>query len=110
MVNYSDSDWASDKGSRKSVTGFSIFLQGAPILWKSQTQMTVSLSSTKAEYYALSEAAKEIKFVSQVLESLSIHIKRPIIVHLDNVGAIFLAKTQSATKHTRHIDARYHFV
>jgi hypothetical protein len=46
MVIYSDSDWAGDKGNRKSVMGFSIFLQEAPILWRSQSQKTVSLSST----------------------------------------------------------------
>jgi hypothetical protein len=49
LVMYSDSDWASDKNSRKSVTGFSLFLQGAPILWKSQSQNTVALSSSEAE-------------------------------------------------------------
>jgi hypothetical protein len=109
MITYSDSDRASDKGNRKSVTGFSIFLNGAPLLWKSQGQKTVSLSSTEAEYYALSEAEKEIKILTQVLESLNLNVRKPIVVHLDNVGAIFLAETQSATKHTRHIDACYHF-
>jgi hypothetical protein len=110
LTIYSDSDWASDRNTRKSTTGFIIFLQDAPILWKSQSQKTVSLSSTKAEYYALSEAAKEVKFISQVLESLGLKVTKPIIVYIDNVGAIFVAENPSATKHTRHIDARYHFV
>jgi hypothetical protein len=107
---YTDSDWAGDPVSRKSITGFSIFLQGAPIMWRSQAQKTVSLSSTEAEYYATSEAAKEIKFIVQVMESLGLHVRKPKIVHINNVGAIFIAETPSATKHTRHIDARYHFV
>ena len=110
LTIYSDSDWASNKDDRKSITGFTIFLQDAPIMWKSQAQKTVSLSSTEAEYYATSEAAKEIKFIVQVLESLNMKVKKPIIVFIDNVGAIFVAENQSATKHTRHIDARYHFV
>jgi hypothetical protein len=63
VVIYSNSDWAGDKTTRKSVTGFTVFLQGAPILWRSQTQKTVSLSSSEAEYYAVAEAAKEIKFL-----------------------------------------------
>jgi kynurenine formamidase len=46
----------------------------------------------------------------QVLESLNVKIAKPIIVNIDNVGAIFVAENSSATKHTRHIDARYHFV
>jgi hypothetical protein len=87
-----------------------ILLCETPILWKSQSQRTVSLSSTKAEYYATAEAAKEIKFVTQVLESLNLKVDKPIIVHIDNVGAIFVAENASATKNTRHIDACYHFV
>jgi hypothetical protein len=107
---FSDSDWASSKEDRKSITGFVIYLQGTPTLWRSQSQKTVSLSSTEAEYYALSDAAKDIKFILQVLESLGIQVEKPIIVHIDNVGAIFVTENASATKHTRHIDARYHFV
>jgi hypothetical protein len=107
---FSDSDWASNKQDRKSITGFSIFFQDAPIFWKSQAQKTVSLSSTEAEYYATSEAAKELKFIVQVLESLNIKIKKPIILFMDNIGAMFVAENPSATKHTRHIDARYHFI
>ena len=110
MTMYSDSDWATNKTDRKSITGFVLYFQGTLILWKSQAQKTVALSSTEAEYYAMSEATKEIKFVLQVLESMGIQVLKPIIVHIDNVGAIFVAETPSATKHTRHIDARYHFV
>ena len=110
MKMYTDSDWATNKTDRKSISGFVLYFQDTPILWKSQTQKTVALSSTEAEYYATSEATKEIKFIIQVLESLGIEVQKPIIVHLDNVGAIFVAETPSATKQTRHIDARYHFV
>jgi hypothetical protein len=87
-----------------------MFLQGAPIMWRSQTQKTVSLSRSEAEYYELLEAAKEIKFVVQVLEPIGLDLKKPIVVHIDNVGAIFIAESPSATKHTRHIDACYHFI
>jgi hypothetical protein len=107
---YLDSDWASDVTTRKSITGFVILLNDTPILWRSQAQRTVSLSSTEAEYYAMAEATKEIKFVLQVLESLNLQVEKPTIVHMDNVGAIFVAENASATKHTRHIEARYHFV
>ena len=85
---YSDSDWAGDKDNRKSITGFIIFLLGAPILWRSKAQGSVALSSTEAEFYALSEAAKEIKFIVQVLISMVIPVKLPVIVRVDsNVGA-----------------------
>jgi len=110
MAMYSDSDWAGDKNTCRSVTGYILFLVGVPILWKSKLQASVSLSSSEAEYYALSEAAKEIKFVAQLLRTIGVEPELPITVHVDNVGAIFMSENVSATSRTRHVDARYHFV
>jgi hypothetical protein len=110
MKVYSDSDWAGDKDNRHSVTGFVIFLLGVPIVWKSKLQRTVSLSSSEAEYYALSEAVKEIKFVVQILMSIGMKVEMPIQVLVDNIGAIFMSENVSATSRTKHIDTRYHFV
>ncbi len=59
---------------------------------------------------ALGEAAKEIKFVVQVLLSMGIPVKLPIIVRVDNVGAIFMAENVTTSTRTRHVDVRYHFV
>jgi len=75
-----DSDYASDNGTRISVTGFCTFLLRVPIIWKSKSQKNMTLSSSKVEFVALLEAAKEIKFVVQVLESIGVRVKFPIIV------------------------------
>jgi hypothetical protein len=110
LTVYSDSDWAGDLDNRRSISGYIIFLLGCPIVWKSKQQQSVTLSSSEAEYVALSEAAKEIKFVAQVLESIGIKVKYPITVHVDNIGAIFMSENVSATKQTRHVHTRYRFV
>jgi hypothetical protein len=110
MTVFTDSDWAGDKDNRISITGYIVFLLGAPILWKSKAQKSVSLSSTEAEYYALSEAAKEIKFVVQILLSMGIPVQLPVIVRVDNMGAIFMSENASASSRTKHVDTRYHFV
>ena len=110
LTMYTDSDWAGDKETRRSISGFIIFFMDCPIVWRSKQQSSVTLSSTEAEYVALSEAAKEIKFISQVLVSMGMKVKYPIIVKVDNVGAIFMSENISATNRTRHVDARYHFV
>jgi hypothetical protein len=65
-------------------------------VWKSKQQQSVTLSSSEAEYVALSEAAKELKFVAQTLESIGIKAKYPITVFVDNVGAIFMAENVTA--------------
>jgi hypothetical protein len=60
LVSYCESDWAGDAKIRISVTGFIIYLLGVPICWRSKGQKGVTLSSSEAEYVAISEAVKEI--------------------------------------------------
>jgi Reverse transcriptase (RNA-dependent DNA polymerase) len=110
MTVYSDSDWAGDPENRRSISGYIIFLLGCPLVWKSKQQQSVTLSSSEAEYVALSEAAKEIKFIAQTVESIGIKVKYPIQVFVDNVGAIFMSENVTATKQTRHVHTRYRFV
>jgi hypothetical protein len=96
--------------NRRNIFGYIIFLLGCPVVWKSKQQQSVTLSSSEAEYVALSEAAREIKFVVQVLESIGIKVKYPTTMHVDNIGAIFMSENGSATKQTRHVYTRYRFV
>ena len=110
LTMYTDSDYAGDKETRISVTGYILFFMGIPIIWKSKSQKSVTLSSSEAEYVALSEAAKDIKFVYQLLNSIGIEIELPIVVRVDNVGAIFMSENASTSGCTKHIDIRYRFV
>ena len=110
MVSYSDSDWAGDPDSCISVTEFVIYLLGVPICWRSKGQKGVTLSSSEAEYVAMSEAVKEIRFIYYLLSGMGVQLKLPIVVRCNNVGAIFMAKNSSSGVRTRHIDTRYHFV
>ena len=56
---------------------------------------------------ALSEAAKEIKFIYQLLQSIGVVIKLPITVKVDNIGAIFMSKNTSTSGRTKHLDVQY---
>lgn len=110
LVAYSDSDWAGDKDNRRSVSGYIIYFCGVPVLWRSRAQKSVSLSSSEGEYYALAETAKEVKFIAQLLMSMGIDVMLPIVVYVDNVGAIFMSENASSSNRTKHIDTRYWFV
>ena len=70
----------------------------------------MSLSSSEAEYIALSEAVKEVMFVVQLLRSMKIAVKYSVMVKVDNVGAIFMASNITITCHTKHVDIRYKYV
>jgi hypothetical protein len=71
-------------------------------LCKSKLQRVLALSSLEAEYYALSEAAKDVKFVVMILETIGIKVKLPITIYCDNVGAIFMVENATETARTKH--------
>ena len=64
------SDFPNDKETRISVYGYIVFLCGVPTAWKSKSMKSVVLSTTEAEYVAISEMVKEIKFLYQLLISM----------------------------------------
>jgi hypothetical protein len=107
---FCDSCWVGDSETRVSVTGFIIYLLDIPVCWRSKSQKGVTLSSTDAEYVAISEAVKEVNFIYYLLYDFHIKVNLPIIIKTDNIGAIFMAKNSSTGVRTRHVDTRYHFI
>jgi hypothetical protein len=106
----SDSEYSGNKETQPSVFGWELYFMGALIAHKSKTCRSVTLSSTEAEYYALSKVTKEVIFARQVLETMVIKLNLPIKIKVDNVGAIYLAKNFSLSQNTKHIDIHQHFV
>ena len=86
-------------------------VQGGAISWKTRCQPTVALSSTEAEYMALSAATQEAlylkKLVSEFDQTLFEHC---ITIHEDNQGAMALVDNPVHHNRTKHIDIRYHFI
>ena len=107
---FGDSDHAGNTDTHLSMTGWIIYLMDAPVLWKSRAQQNVTLSLMEAEYVAVSELCMEILFVRQILEFLGEKVNYPIIINVDNQGAVFLAHNDGASIRTQHINVRYRFV
>ena len=110
IVAYCNSDFAGDKNTRTSVTGFCIYIRNCLISWKACSQKSVTLSSTKAEYVAVSEVCAEILFIKYLLEFLGVTIEYPITVMCDNVGAMFLSHNAKNSNQTKHVNICAHFV
>jgi hypothetical protein len=110
ITGKSDSDYAGDKDSRTSVSGYVVYLNGALIAWKSKSQKIVTLSSTEAEYMALCDLCTEVLFIKQLLENMDLKIELPIQLQVDNTGALFLAENSTTGQRTKHIDVRHHFI
>ena len=110
IVAFSDSDFGGDKETRISIAGFILYLMGVLISWQSKGQKSVTLSSSEAEYIALLEAAKEIKFVYQLLIGMGMKVKLPIVICVDNLGAIFMSENVLVSQRTKHVDIHYRFI
>ena len=110
MIAFSDSDYSGDSEDRRSVSGYVIYINGCAVAWRSKGQKSVSLSSTEAEYKAVSEVVTEILFIKMIMEFLNMEVQLPITVNVDNLGAIYLSKSASTSNRTKHIDTHYHFV
>jgi hypothetical protein len=106
---FCDSDWPGDSKTRISVTGFILYLMNVPVCWRSKSQKRVTLSSSEAEYVAMSEAVKEVNFIYYLLCDIGIEVKLLIIVKTHNVGAMFMAQNSSSSVRTRHVNTPVSF-
>jgi hypothetical protein len=109
VIGYVDSDWGNNEDDRKSYTGFAFIMSGGAIAWESRKQKTVALSSTEAEYMALSEGCKEAIFLQGLLEEL-FDVKESVILCNDNQGAERLTVNPMVNRRSKHIDIRHHFI
>ena len=108
IIGFVDSSYASSIYDRKSFCGYIFQYGSATISWTSSKQQTVALSTTEAEYMALTLAAKQALWIKTFLNEL----QRPkeIKIFGDNQAAIFLAKNAGLHKRSKHIDIQYHFI
>jgi hypothetical protein len=110
ITGRSDSDYAKDTDTRKSVSETSTFLNGSPIHTRSNTQQSVTLSVTEAELAAATQCAQDMLFAMRVIESMGLKVKKPMILEIDNKGAVDLTHNWSVGGRTRHVEVRQYFL
>src|ERR1044072_1056936 len=109
VTAYADADWGSCKDTRKSTTGYCIFLGSALIAWKSKKQPTVARSSAEAEYRALACLTSELLWLKQLLRTFHVQFNTFMVLS-DSKSAIQLATNPSNTGRTKHVDIDCHFI
>jgi hypothetical protein len=109
LQGFVDADLGGDVDSRKSTTGFVYTLGGTAVCWGSKLQKVVALSTTEAEYVAVTEAAKEMVWLQGLMGELGKAIEKGVL-HSDSQSAIFLAKNPAFHSRTKHIQMKYHFI
>ena len=109
-MGFSDSDFAKEPTERKSVSGWAVFLNGAPISMRSKMQDCTTLWVTEAELVAAMACAQDMLFSMRLMEPIGLTVKKPLILTVDNKGAKDPANNWSVGGRTRHIDVRYYFL
>jgi len=107
---YSDADWAGCPDSRRSTSGYCIFLGDNLVSWSSKRQTTVSRSSAEAEYRAVAHAVAESCWLRQLLQELHAPLSSATIVYCDNVSAVYMTANPIHHCRTKHIEIDIHFI
>jgi len=110
LSGWCDSDWAACPLTRKSLTGWIVFLGHSPISWKTKKQNTVARSSAEAEYRSMASTTCELKWIKSVLSNLGVTHSMPIQLYCDNQAASHIAKNPVFHERTKHIDVDCHFI
>ena len=110
LTAYSDADWAGCPDSRRSTSGYLVYLGSNLIFWCSKKQPTVARSSAESEYRSLSHACAETTWLGYLLYELGARIQFPILLHCDNLSATYMASNPVFHARTKHIELDYHYV
>jgi hypothetical protein len=105
-----------DPSTAKSRSGWVVFYAGCPIIWASKLQSQVALSTTEAEYIAMSMALRDVIPIMDLIKEMKEHnipviCTKPYVyckVFEDNSGALELARLPKLCPRTKHINVCYH--
>ena len=110
LTAYSDADWAGCPTTRRSTSGFCVFLGDNFLSSSAKRQPTVSHSSAEAEYKGVANAVAETCWLRNLLLEMHCPLSRATIVYCDNISAVYLSSNPVQHQRTKHIEIDIHFV
>lgn len=107
---YCDSDWNACPRTRRSLSVYMVLLGNSPVAWRTKKQDIVSHSSAEAEYNAMSDALKELKWLKRLLADFGVKHEQPIDLFCDSKSAIYIAANPVFHERIKHIELDCHAV
>ncbi|GJR75218.1 ribonuclease H-like domain-containing protein [Tanacetum coccineum] len=103
-------DWAGCPVTRRSTSGYCVFLGDNLLSWSAKRQVTLSRSSAEAEYRGVANVVAETAWIRNLLLELHTPLSTATLVYCDNVSAVYLSTNPVQHQRTKHIEIDIHFV
>ncbi|GJU61042.1 ribonuclease H-like domain-containing protein [Tanacetum coccineum] len=103
-------DWAGCPVTRRSTSGYCVFLGDNLLSWSAKRQVTLSRSSAEAEYRGVANVVAETAWIRNLLLELHTPLFTATLVYCDNVSAVYLSTNPVQHQRTKHIEIDIHFV
>ncbi|GKD05396.1 ribonuclease H-like domain-containing protein [Tanacetum coccineum] len=110
LVAYSDADWAGCPTTRRSTSGYCVFLGNNLLSSPFMRQPMLSRSSADAEYRGVANAIAETCWFRNLLHELHTLLSSSTLVYCDNVSAVYLSCNPVQLQRTKHIEIDIYFV
>ncbi|MCH79442.1 copia protein, partial [Trifolium medium] len=110
LQGFSDADWVGCLDSRRSISGQCFLLGRSLISWRTKKQLTVSRSSSEAEYRALAAATCEMQWILYLFKDLQVKSSKLHVLFCDNQSALHIAANPVFHERTQHLDIDCHIV
>jgi len=110
ITGESDSDFAKCIDTRRSVSGWTTRLNGAPYVRKSKMQKFVTLSVTEAECVAATSCVQHMMFGKRLLESMGLKVRLLMTLSMDNKGGVDIFNNWSIAGNTRAVSVRFAYI
>ncbi|GKF65206.1 hypothetical protein Tco_0191723, partial [Tanacetum coccineum] len=109
LTAYADVDHAGCQDTRRSTSGCMQLLGDRLISWLSKRQKSVAISSTEAEYIALSGCCAQVLWMRSQLTDYGLGFNK-IPMYCDNKSTVALSCNNVQHSRSKHIDIRFHFI
>ncbi|KAJ9568075.1 hypothetical protein OSB04_004041 [Centaurea solstitialis] len=107
---FTDADWAGDKQTYRSTTGYIVYLGSNPIAWSSKRQPTLARSSTEAEFRAVASTTTEVQWTISLLSELGYKSTTTPTIFCDNLSAVHYSANPVFHSRMKHLALDFHFV
>ncbi|GKE66444.1 ribonuclease H-like domain-containing protein, partial [Tanacetum coccineum] len=110
LTAYTDADWAGCPVTRRSTSGYCVFLGDNLLSWFAKRHVTLSRSSAEAEYRGIANVVVKTVWIRNLLRELHTYLFTATLVYCDNVGAVYMSVNLVQHQRTKHIEIDIHFV